>query len=498
MIKVSNQSKEKTIKFTLNDYRTASASELASLIRQGITTPEKLINFALEVIEMTNKDLNNVISLRVAQAKEEAAALTDTGQPFYGVPLLIKGLGHELKGESNTLGINFLQDQTFEETSEYISALQQAGFIIIGQTSYPQMGWINVTNSDLYGDTHNPWDLKHNPGGSSGGAAAAVVTGQVPIATTSDSGGSTRIPASFSGLIGLHPTQGILQGNLPEGQTSHFAIMKEMKDVKNLFETLLVEEAKNLMTNPNEILSKETKIAYTFITPAGTPISDEAVEAVQKAVSFMESQGFTLVEVDYPIDGKKMMEDYYTLAATSTESLDNLAQIYLKRNLEQKDVELLTWGLYQFNEILEEEDIRKAEENLARVREKLRAFYDKYPIFITATTAHPAPPTDYHHLPAELITLMKDMSFLTKKERADLIYNQWLPAWTLTPYTQLSNLTGTPSISLPIHLTEKGLPLGVLFQSGKYQDRLLLQVGEMFEENNLFIDYFKRKELLNN
>ena len=193
-----------------------------------------------------------------------------------------------------------------------------------------------------------------------------------------------------------------------------------------------------------------------------------------------------------------MMEDYYTLAATSTESLDNLAQIYLKRNLEQKDVELLTWGLYQFNEILEEEDIRKAEENLARVREKLRAFYDKYPIFITATTAHPAPPTDYHHLPAELITLMKDMSSLTKKERADLIYNQWLPAWTLTPYTQLSNLTGTPSISLPIHLTEKGLPLGVLFQSGKYQDRLLLQVGEMFEENNLFIDYFKRKELLNN
>ena len=119
------------------------------------------------------------------------------------------------------------------------------------------------------------------------------------------------------------------------------------------------------------------------------------------------------------------MEDYYTLAATSTESLDNLAQIYLKRNLEQKDVELLTWGLYQFNEILEEEDIRKAEENLARVREKLRAFYDKYPIFITATTAHPAPPTDYHHLPAELITLMKDMSSLTKKERADLIYNQW-------------------------------------------------------------------------
>ena len=190
----------------------------------------------------------------------------------------------------------------------------------------------------------------------------------------------------------------------------------------------------------------------------------------------MESQGFTLVEVDYPIDGKKMMEDYYTLAATSTESLDDLAQIYLKRNLEQKDVELLTWGLYQFNEILEEEDIRKAEENLARVREKLRAFYDKYPIFITATTAHPAPPTDYHHLPAELISLMKDMSSLTKKERADLIYNQWLPAWTLTPYTQLSNLTGTPSISLPIHLTEKGLPLGVLFQSGKYQDRLLLQV----------------------
>lgn len=101
--------------------------------------------------------------------------------------------------------------QTSSSTSAFVKQLQKAGFIVVGQSSFPEMGWINVTNSNLYGNTHNPWQLDQNPGGSSGGSAAAVASGQVSLASASDGGGSTRIPASWSGLIGLHPTRGILE-----------------------------------------------------------------------------------------------------------------------------------------------------------------------------------------------------------------------------------------------------------------------------------------------
>lgn len=459
-----------------------------------MTTPEQLIDYAVEVIELTNKKLNNVITLRIEEAKIEAAALEDTGQPFYGVPLLIKGVGHAIAGSNNSLGISFLENQIFDETGDFVMALQAAGFIVIGQTTYPQMGWINVTNSAIFGDTHNPWSLNHNPGGSSGGSAAAVVVGQVPIASTSDSGGSTRIPASFSGLIGLHPTQGILLGNPPSGQTSHFSIMKKMEDMTALFDFLLLEEAAGQVDYRANLLSKEIKVAYTYDTPAGTPISDEAVKTVEAAVAFMERQGFATVKVNYPVDGKAMMDNYYRLAAAATDGLDDLAKSYLGRNIKKDDVELLTWALYQYNSVIGEEDINQVTESLTRMSEVLSAFYDDYPIFITPTTAYPAPSVDYHHIPQELIAIMGDMTGLTKEERADLIYDQWLPAWKITPYTQLSNLTGTPFLSLPIYLTEEGLPLGVLFHTAKYRDRLLLQIGEMFEKHHLFIDYFEIHE----
>lgn len=487
---------EETAVFTLNEYRTTSAVKLAALIRQGVTTPGQLIDYAVEVIGLTNKDLNNIITLRIEEAKTEAEALEDTGQPFYGVPLLIKGVGHAIEGGNNSLGISFLEKQVFDETGDFVTALQAAGFIVIGQTTYPQMGWLNVTNSALYNDTHNPWNLGRNPGGSSGGSAAAVVVGQVPIASTSDSGGSTRIPASFSGLIGLHPTQGILLGNPPNGQTSQFSIMKKMEDMIALFDFLLLKEAAEKVDVRANLLSNEIKVAYTYDTPAGTLISGEAVKAVEDAVAFMKSQGFATVEVDYPVDGKEMMYNYYLLAAAATDCLDDLAKKNLERNLKKDDVELLTWALYQYNLVIEEEDINQAAESLARLSEKLAAFHDDYPIFITATTAYPAPSADYRHIPRELIATMEDMTGMTKEERAELIYKQWLSAWTITPYTQLSNLTGTPSLSLPTHLTEEGLPLGVLFHTAKYRDRLLLQIGKMFENHHLFINYFETIELL--
>lgn len=479
--------KEQLEKFSLAEYRNSSALDVAQKVRDGVVTKDQLIDYALKVIKDTNPELNNVISLRVEEARREADKLVDTGQPFYGVPLLVKGMGHEIAGSSNTFGLTFTEEFIADETSPFVEAFRKAGFVILGQTSFPQFTWINVTTSDLYGPTRNPWNLEHNPGGSSGGSTAAVAVGQVPVATSSDAGGSIRIPASFSSLIGHFPTRGILgeDEEAQTNQTANFVNTKSMADTKVLFDHLLKDKFKQ----GAEVLSqnsfdKDTVIAYTLKTPAGTPLSDEAEIAIKNTVDFFREEGFILEEVDYPIDGQKMMEQYYIIAASATVALDDLAAGFLQRDLQAEDVELLTWGLYQLNQKSDENKVAKAWETLHEIEEKVVEFYKEYPIFLTATTAYPAPEADYQHIPEELIEQLQDMSNLNFEESVQLIYDQWLPAWVKTPYTQLSNLTGTPSISLPTHVTKDGLPLGIMFGGTHYDDYRLLEIGKYFEDKN--------------
>lgn len=481
---------------TLDDYRKASASEMSQWIKSARVSGEQLLDFAFETIKETNPELNNIISIREEAARQELANLVDEGQPFYKVPIVVKGLGHTVAGGQNTQGFTFLSDQTSRSTGSFVKQLQKLGFIVIGQSAFPQLGLINVTNSDLYGVTHNPWNLAYNPGGSSGGASAAVSSGQVAIASASDGGGSTRIPASWSGLVGLHPTRGVLEGNSPslKNQVSHFAVTKTVEDTKHLFEALLKDKAKENQTDT--ILSTDQVIAYTTKTPAGTPISPEAVKAVEEAVAFLEQQGYKTVEVNYPIDGKRMMMDYYTIAASGTAIADYLIHQKLKRHLSADDVELLTWALYQTSQSLTREDVAEAWNDVALMTEELNRFYKRYPIFLTPTTAYAAPEAGYQHIPEELKARLKDMSLLSKEEQLDLIYRQWLPAWTLTPFTQLANLTGTPSLTLPTHLTKDGLPMGVLFNSSANQDRLLLQIGELFEKEKALTTFTSLEEIL--
>ncbi|MGX7144646.1 amidase family protein [Facklamia languida] len=475
----------------LETYMRSDATYLAQLVREGKVTSQKLVELAFEVIEKTNPSLNNVISTRKEAALEEAKALEDTGQPFLGVPILVKGLGHTLEGGENTNGFEFLKDNTSRRDGRQVKALKEAGFIVIGQTSFPQAGWINVTNSDLYGVTHNPWNVAYNPGGSSGGSSAAVAIGQVPIASSSDGGGSTRIPAAWSGLIGLHPTNPILTWDGSKNSTvTHFAETRSMADTATLFEFLLKEKTKDTLLENS--FSPETTIAYTTKTPAGTPISEDAVAAVEEAVAFLKDLGYKVEEVDYPIDGKRLMEQYYVKAASSAGFVNFTAKQKLKRDVQKEDVELLTWALYQTSKDLTQDDINQAQEIIDEIGQQMEKFYQNYPIFLTPTNAYPAPVAGYQHITEEMATKMLDMSQLSKEEKLQLIYDQWLPAWTLTPYTQLANLLGTPAISLPTYINAHNLPLGIMFQTYAKNDRSLLAIGDLFEREGRLRTFYHR------
>ncbi|OSM21973.1 6-aminohexanoate hydrolase [Enterococcus faecalis] len=467
--------------FSEADYKQATALELATLVREKKVTSEELVKIALAITKRENPTLNAVITLREEAALTEAKALQDTGQPFLGVPLLLKGLGQSLKGESNTNGFGFLQDQVAGGTSTFVKALQNAGFIIIGQTNYPELGWKNISDSKLYGVSVNPWNPNHYSGGSSGGAGASVAAAFVPIASGSDAGGSIRIPASWTGTVGLKPSRGVIIGNSnsAKGQTVHFGLSRTVADTNALFETLLTK--KDL---PAGHLSQAQPIAYTTESPAGTPISAEAKEAVAEAVAFLKDQGYTLVEVKHPVDGERLMKNYYTVAAGSAGIADFMARQKLKRPLERNDVELLTWALFQTGKNITSEETTAAWTDIALQAQAMDEFYQQYPILLTPTTAATAPSIDNPLLKPEHAAQMEKIDQLSPAEQKQLIYDQWLTAFTYTPFTQQANLFGHPALSVPTYVSKEGLPLGIQFNSALNEDRTLLQLGALFENNH--------------
>jgi LPXTG-motif cell wall-anchored protein len=436
------------------------------------------------VIKEENPKLNAVIGLREAEALEEARNIEDTGQPFLGVPILVKGLGHTVKGMPNSNGFPFAKDQLAGSNGSFVKALQSAGFIVLGQTNYPEMGWRNITDSALYGPTGSPWNPNYQAGGSSGGAGASVASGMNPIASGSDAGGSIRIPASWNGIVGLKPSRGVIKANSTsnKGQVVHFANTRDMTDTKLLFEALRNEK----VSIKDTAFSKDLKIAYSTESPVGTPVTQDAVDAVNQAVAFLRAQGFDVVEAKPEIDGIKLMENYYTIAAGSAGVAEYLGNQILKRPITIEDVDILTWALYQTGKVTSKEEVNEAWDFSHEAQAVMGNFHQSYPIYLTPTTASTAPLVGDPLITPENLKKMSEIDQMDAPDRKKLIYDQWLDALTYTPYTQLANLTGEPALSLPTFVSSNGLPLGIQLNAATGEDRLLLEFGQLFEDNKQF------------
>lgn len=466
------------------DYKTMSATELADMVRNKEVTSEYLVQEAYKVIKEENPKLNAVIGLREAEALEEARNIEDTGQPFLGVPILVKGLGHTVKGMPNSNGFPFAKDQLAGSNGSFVKALQSAGFIVLGQTNYPEMGWRNITDSALYGPTGSPWNPSYQAGGSSGGAGASVASGMNPIASGSDAGGSIRIPASWNGIVGLKPSRGVIKANSRsnKGQVVHFANTRDMTDTKLLFEALRNEK----VSIKDTAFSKDLKIAYSTESPVGTPVTQDAIDAVNQAVAFLRAQGFDVVEAKPEIDGIKLMENYYTIAAGSAGVAEYLGNQILKRPITIEDVDILTWALYQTGKVTSKEEVNEAWDFSHEAQAVMENFHQSYPIYLTPTTASTAPLVGDSLITPENLKKMSEIDQMEAPDRKKLIYDQWLDALTYTPYTQLANLTGEPALSLPTFVSSNGLPLGIQLNAATGEDRLLLEFGQLFEDNKQF------------
>ncbi|QLL69411.1 amidase [Lactobacillus sp. 3B(2020)] len=475
------------------------AIKLAQMIRATEISSSELIDTVFAMIEKQNPQLNAVISERQAAAKKEATQLQDHGQPFLGVPLLLKGLGQAKAGLPSTNGNRLFGNTIAQSSSNFTKALEAAGFIIIGQTNYPEFGFKNVTDSKMYGNAHNPWNLDYYPGGSSGGAGAVVAAGMLPLAAASDGGGSIRIPASWTGTIGLKPTRGrIVTGpgdwRSWQGAAGNFAITRSVTDTAQLLDCLQALQPAAVFQVPlnekgfvNQLATKPNlTVGYTTVSPVGTPVDQEAIEAVKEAVIFLESQGIKTEEITWPTDGKHLMDTYYLMNEGETAAMFDQIEAGLGRSITSDDMEPLTWALYQTGTHVTASQYSRALSTWDFAGEQMAKFHQKYDLLLTPSTAMTAPKIDEPLNTAAEIDTMLHITELSPKEQQQFIWDQWLAALTRSPFTQQANLTGEPAISLPTHVTKTGLPIGIQFVAGKGQESQLLQIAKLFEDHHQF------------
>ena len=496
---VNNEVVNPKVPFTVTEYKQKGALELAQLIREKKVTSTELVDLAYKVIAEENPKLNAVLTTengkipkaivdeayrtakeidnRISAGKLAANPVDWKAQPFLGVPALIKGLD-QLKNGDYTNGVYLNKGKIADESGPVAKEFAKLGFVILGQTNYPELGTRNITDSKLFGPAGNPWDPSRNTGGSSGGSAGAVASGMVPIASGSDAGGSIRIPSSWTGLIGLKPT----------GHVVKFPLVKTIEDAKAYFEKTELSKPKTLVEPPKDL--KKLKIAYTLKTPLkDLELSEVAKKAILKAVDFLRKEGFTVEEVkEFPIDGYEGIKTY-TVGGIGEESYVAAVKNVTEQNKRQLDPTTYGLGTSSYMGPNANTDVSSVKP-LSTFIDQMNAFYKKYDLFLVPTNAVTAPSNDKKVDPYIEPDIAEQLYNINKikdpKERFNLLTKQWLPMTRRSPYTWVFNLSGNPAISLPTYLSDKNLPFGVMFAAKDNSEKVLLEIGQYFQDRHKF------------
>lgn len=490
----------------VKEYTTFDAIGLTELLEKKEVTQEEIIEASFQRLEEVEGAITATTYTRKEKALEEvkeAEAL-----PFKGVPLYLKDSAQSLEGEVIQSGAKILQGQKAPVTANFVKALYKAGFVSVGQSKAPEFSLKNITEPVLYGPARNPWNSNHSPGGSSGGAAALVAAGVVPLAGASDGGGSIRIPASFSGLVGLKPSRGRTPvgpgvGRQWQGAAIDFLLTRSVRDTARALDELQTVQASAAFQVPlyeegyEASLKKAEKtkyrIGFTTVSPVGTPVSDDAIQAVEKTVKYLEEAGHIVEEVPLPVDGKELMHHYYMMNSGEMSALFRQLEGQLGRRIEREEVEFEGWLLARAGEAVSAADFSLSLASWDDAAEKMAKLHETYDFYITPATAYPAPEIGgLAYSTKEIHEFYDRLEKAEGLQKVDIIDEMFLPSLTYTPFTQLANLTGQPAISLPLHLTSEGLPLGVQVMSNKGQEHRLLQLAAFLEESPLWIGLTER------
>lgn len=481
------------------------ASFYAAKVKSKELSVTELVEWALLNIENLNSKLNAVTHVQKEEALEKAKLFDKTLNsltsdeierlsPFFGVPILLKDLGQNEANQPATSGSKLLEDYVAAETNHFVQRILDAGFIVVGRTNTPEFGFKNGTDAELTGPVNSPFDTKLNPGGSSGGAAAALKAGIVPIVTASDGGGSIRIPASFNGLIGLKPTR----GRVPVGPSSyrgwqgasiHFALTKSVRDTWRLLKSMQIEQYDAPFLLPlieeEDLDSLETplKLAYSLKSPIGSEVSKDAENAVFNAVKHLRALGHDIVEKEPVVDGIQAMKTYYIVNSVETAVMMEGIERSMERKIEHLDMETMSWALYRAGLKISGTEYSKVLAFWDELTAKTEAFFKEYDAVILPSTNGAAFKHEQFKPTSDLLEKFENIDDFDKETQQQLIWEMFEASLAYTPFTQQQNLTGQPAINLPLFENEDGLPVGVQVWTKKGAEVLLLQIAKQLEDN---------------
>lgn len=462
-----------------DETRWMDATDQAALVARGEVTPGELLDAAIERIERSNPALNAVVIEWFDHARSVAADPDLPAGPFRGVPFLLKDLYTSFAGQTLSNGNVALKDAAKIDTADttLVARFKAAGLVIAGRTNSPEMGSLPTTQPLAWGPTRNPWALDRTPGGSSGGAAAAVAAGMVPFANASDGGGSIRIPASCCGLVGLKPSQGRITVGPTRAETGlgvELCVSRTLRDTARLLDAVRGPGIGDSVIAPAPLRSYteevgadpgRLRIGLLDVHPRGEFLHADCVAAVRVAASMLGGLGH-FVEPAWPacLADTTLVQKFMALWATQMAMAARGFGETLGRAMTAADIEPVNWVLVQQAQRLTAVDYAAAQAAGWAFRRALQQWWaDGWDLLLTPTLAEPPLPlTEFENDPEQPTAPMRR-------------------AGQFAVFTPPFNMSGQPAISLPLHRNAEGLPIGVQLAAAYGREDILIRVAAQLE-----------------
>src|SRR6516165_7484871 len=453
------------------------ATAQAELIRRGEISAVDLVDAAIGRIEAVNPKLDAVIRTRFDRARAEAAGGLPDG-PFRGVPFLFKDLGCKVAGEATAFGVGPMRDQPWPVTSYLAEAFLAAGFVPLGRTNVPEMGTTVTTEARSFPPARNPWDPGRSTGGSSGGSAAAVASGMVPAAHANDGGGSIRIPASECGLVGLKPnrarvSQGPETGEGGAGGWIDGVVTRTVRDAAGILDVISVRQPGEPYYAPplprplaEEIGADPGRLRIGFVDRPGRDgfLDDpECRAAVAGAARLLESLGHHVEEsAPEAMAEEEFVQAFTTIIAADTEAFFRSFEALLGGPIAEDEIEPRNVFYRQVGAATDAVTYLQSRAWIGSWARRLASWWTGHDLLLTPTLGAPPPELGWFTAEGPLAEGGRVVSFI--------------------PYTAQFNMTGQPAVSLPLHWTPDGLPVGIQLVAAYGREDLLIRVASQLEQ----------------
>jgi amidase len=453
------------------------ATDLADLVRSGKLSALELVESAIARAERMEPALSAFATPAFDQAREAARSFVPSG-PFCGVPFVVKDLAASCAGLRITEGSRLLGDHVAKRDSELVARFRRAGLIVIGLSTASELGTLPSAETLRFGATKNPWDPTRHTGGSSGGSAALVAAGVVPMAHANDFGGSIRIPAACCGLFGLKPTRartplGPDFGDLASGLVHQHAVTRSVRDSARLLDATRGMARGDPYSAPSPVRAysdevavdpDRLRIAFYAGDLGGAPVHADCQAALRDAVALLGDLGHELIELDRVVERPDVLTGNFVavLAAHVGSTLLHWSRV-LKKAVDRDLVEPHNFALFEMGKSASSSDYLAAIQALQRIARDLAERLSEYDLLLTPTLAEP---------PLALGELAPN---------ADVPLMPLFRAGAYTPFTPLANVTGCPAMSVPLYWNGAGLPIGVHFMAPFGDEAMLFRLAGQLE-----------------